>query len=90
MRGLTPLDYIIELFRPCVNARSLIFFGILAIFPILCYAVSVVKRILHGGPAFALRKRVIRMKNDDFIAITGWIFSLLSLLLAIYMLGKGI
>ena len=30
------------------------------------------------------------MKNNDFIAVTGWVFSLLSLLLAVYMLGKGI
>ena len=30
------------------------------------------------------------MKNDDFIAVTGWVFSLISLLLAVYMLGKGI
>jgi len=30
------------------------------------------------------------MKNNDFITITGWVFSLLSLLLAVYMLGKGI
>ena len=30
------------------------------------------------------------MKNDDFIAITGWMFSLISLLIAVYMLGKGI
>ncbi len=29
------------------------------------------------------------MKNNDFITITGWVFSLLSLLLAVYMLGKG-
>ena len=30
------------------------------------------------------------MKNNDFAAITAWLFSLLSLLLAVYMLGKGI
>lgn len=29
------------------------------------------------------------MKNDDFIAITAWVFSLLSLLIAFYLLGKG-
>lgn len=29
------------------------------------------------------------MKNNDFIAITGWVFSLLSLLLAVYLLGKS-
>ena len=28
------------------------------------------------------------MKNNDFLAITGWVFSLLSLLLAVYSLGK--
>lgn len=30
------------------------------------------------------------MKNNDFITISGWVFSLISLLLAVYMLGKGI
>ena len=29
------------------------------------------------------------MKNNDFITVTGWVFSLLSLLLAVYVLGKG-
>ena len=29
------------------------------------------------------------MKNNDFITISGWVFSLLSLLLAVYLLGKG-
>ena len=29
------------------------------------------------------------MKDKDFIALTGWMFSLLSLLIAVYMLGKG-
>lgn len=29
------------------------------------------------------------MKNNDFISITGWVFSLLSLLLAVYLLGKS-
>ena len=29
------------------------------------------------------------MKNDDFITITGWILSLLSLLIAVYTLGKS-
>ena len=29
------------------------------------------------------------MKNNDFISLTGWLFSLVSLLLAFYMLGKG-
>ncbi len=44
---------------------------------------------MHGGPAFAIRKRGDSMKNSDFLAITGWIFSLISLLVAFYMLGKG-
>ena len=30
------------------------------------------------------------MKNSDFLAITGWVFSLVSLLIAVYMLGKGV
>lgn len=30
------------------------------------------------------------MKNGDFLAITGWLFSLVSLLIAFYMLGKGV
>ena len=29
------------------------------------------------------------MKNNDFLTVTGWVFSLLSLLLAVYALGKG-
>ena len=29
------------------------------------------------------------MKNNDFLAVTGWVFSLLPLLLAVYALGKG-
>ena len=29
------------------------------------------------------------MRNNDFLTVTGWVFSLLSLLLAVYMLGKG-
>lgn len=29
------------------------------------------------------------MKNNDFITVTGWVFSLLSLLLAVYLLGKS-
>ena len=29
------------------------------------------------------------MKDNDFICLTGWVFSLLSLLLAVYALGKG-
>ena len=30
------------------------------------------------------------MKDQDFLAITGWVFSLISLLIAVYTLGKGI
>lgn len=30
------------------------------------------------------------MKNNDFITVTGWMFSLLSLIIAVYMLGKGL
>ena len=29
------------------------------------------------------------MKKDDFIGLTGWLFSLISLLIAVYLLGKG-
>ena len=29
------------------------------------------------------------MKDNDFIAISGWLFSLISLLIAFYLLGKG-
>ena len=29
------------------------------------------------------------MKNNDFLTVTGWVFSLLSLLLAVYALGKS-
>ena len=46
---------------------------------------------MHGCAAcFRTRKKVSRMKNNDFITVTGWVFSLLSLLLAVYMLGKGL
>lgn len=31
----------------------------------------------------------MHMKNNDFISLTGWLFSLVSLLIAFYMLGKG-
>ena len=62
----------------------------LVILPILCYSVCVVKRTCTAAPpAFAIRKRVVRMKNNDFIAVSGWVFSLVSLLIAVYMLGKG-
>lgn len=30
------------------------------------------------------------MKNNDFLTVTGWVFSLLSLMIAVYMLGKGL
>ena len=40
--------------------------------------------------AFASTKEGDRMKNSDFLAVTGWVFSLISLLIAFYMLGKGI
>ena len=41
-------------------------------------------------PAFCDTKEgVVRMKNNDFLIVTGWVFSLLSLLLAVYALGKG-
>jgi len=29
------------------------------------------------------------MKNNDFINLSAWLFSLLSLLIAVYLLGKG-
>ena len=29
------------------------------------------------------------MKKDDFISLTGWMFSLISLLIAFYLLGKS-
>ncbi len=32
----------------------------------------------------------MHMKNGDFISLTGWVFSLISLLIAVYMLGKGV
>ncbi len=32
----------------------------------------------------------MHMKNSDFISLTGWVFSLISLLIAVYMLGKGV
>ena len=45
---------------------------------------------LHGRlPAFCNTKEGGCMKKDDFITITGWVFSLLSLLIAVYSLGKG-
>lgn len=54
------------------------------------YNAVVVKRNLHGCvTCFRTRKKVSRMKNNDFITITGWVFSLLSLLLAVYLLGRG-
>ena len=45
---------------------------------------------MHGCAAcFRTRKKVSRMKNNDVITVTGWVFSLLSLLLAVYLLGKS-
>ena len=45
---------------------------------------------MHGcGLLSAMRKKVVRMKNNDFLTVTGWVFSLLALLLAVYALGKG-
>ena len=45
---------------------------------------------LHGIlPAFCDTKEGGCMKKDDFITITGWVFSLLSLLIAVYSLGQG-
>ena len=38
----------------------------------------------------AIRKRVVRMKDNDFISLSAWLFSLISLLIAVYMLGKGL
>lgn len=29
------------------------------------------------------------MKDRDFVSLSGWLFSLLSLLIAVYLLGKG-
>ena len=57
----------------------------------VCYCIAVAMRNLHGGHLpFADTKEVVRMKNNDFISLSGWLFSLLSLLIAVYMLGKGI
>ena len=56
----------------------------------LCYDIPVVKRTRTAAlPAFAHTKEGDTMKNNDFLAVTGWVFSLLSLLLAVYALGKG-
>ena len=46
---------------------------------------------LHGCTARFLRyeRGWYGMKKDDFISLTGWLFSLLSLLIAVYLLGKG-
>ena len=30
------------------------------------------------------------MKDNDFISLSAWLFSLISLLIAVYMLGKGL
>ena len=47
---------------------------------------------LHGCAARFLRykrKRVVGMKNNDFINLSAWLFSLISMLIAVYLLGKG-
>ena len=54
------------------------------------YHTAVVKRTCTVAPAFAHTKEGDCMKNSDFLAVTGWVFSLVSLLIAFYMLGKGI
>ena len=57
----------------------------------LCYDSGVVKRTRTAAlPAFAHTKEGNTMKNNDFITVTGWMFSLLSLMIAVYMLGKGL
>jgi len=41
-------------------------------------------RNLHGGRLpFTATKEAVRMKNNDFISLPGWLFSLLSLLIAV-------
>lgn len=37
----------------------------------------------------SITKEGDHMKDNDFISLTGWVFSLVSLLIAFYMLGKG-
>ena len=37
----------------------------------------------------SITKEGDHMKDNDFICLTGWVFSLGSLLIAVYMLGKG-
>ena len=54
------------------------------------YHTAVVKRTCTVAPAFAHTKEGDCMKNSDFLAGTGWVFSLVSLLIAFYRLGKGI
>lgn len=57
----------------------------------LCYDKNVVKRICTAAlPAFANTKEGGCMKDHDFLTVTGWVFSLISLLIAVYMLGKSI
>ena len=57
----------------------------------LWYDNAVVKRICTAAlPAFANTKEGGCVKDHDFLTVTGWVFSLISLLIAVYMLGKGI
>jgi len=45
---------------------------------------------LHGCAArFRDTKEGGCMDMMDFIAVSGWVFSLVSLLIAVYLLGKG-
>ena len=37
----------------------------------------------------SITKEGDHMKDNYFICLTGWVFSLVSLLIAVYMLGKG-
>lgn len=54
----------------------------------ICYSVCVVKRTSRW-PLLSITKEGGRMKDNDFISLSGWLFSLISLLIAFYMLGKG-
>lgn len=56
----------------------------------LWYDIGVVRRTCTAVlPAFVNTKEGGCMKDGDFLTVTGWVFSLLSLLIAVYMLGKG-
>ena len=54
----------------------------------MCYAINVVKRTSRW-PLLSITKEGGLMKNNDFISLSSWLFSLVSLLIAFYMLGKG-